>query len=827
MKSPALVILFFLSGAIALVYEVVWHRQFALLLGSAAPATAAVLAAYFSGLGAGSYLIGRVADRWKNPLRAYAILEVLIAAGAVMTAIVFYTFDRVYPWVYSRLVEFPGLFFGGKLVIALLAILFPTFCMGGTLPVLGRFIDRGRHRLGTTAGLLYVLNTAGAGLGALSVPFLMLPWLGVDGTLALCIAGNLLLAAGAWVLSSRSAMNASPLPTEHPGGRVRGEGKGSLKPLLSLAFISGAATFALQVFWNRAFAQIHENSVHSFAVIVATVIVGLAMGAQFARSGLRRGLRPRTLIALGWLTAGVLIIVSPWLFLWLTGGLAYLNDDGGWVTVVARLMGLGTLVVAIPAMLAGIALPAILEEAGLKSSLPTSSLLGRILVVNIVGSIVGALVAGFAAPILMQLWQGIILLGLLLALAGIAAHVTATPRPRPERLLIPLLVAGATCVGGVRLIELPRVRVDASRGERLVSTAEGSHGIVAVTERSGSRRLKLNNHYLLGGTSSTGDERLQAHLPLLLHPAPRRVAFLGLGTGITAGGALFHPVERLTVAELVPEVVDAARAQFAGANAGLLNDPRTALVVDDARHLLRGSAGEFDVIVGDLVVPWRPGEGALFTLENFTAARAALAPGGWYCQWLPCFQLSELDLRTILRTFVSVFPETSVWRGDFSPTESAIALIAAKGGATPEPEVIRSRLRQLKPDPANAHLAHPAIVWMHLLGEVDRNELNEPAGPLNTDNRPVVELLGPLRRGREENKLLTGRRLQAVLKKVLNDGPPRQWQLPVEETVGVEAGARFQEMMLLLAEANAPGARDVRSQLKSTLPVEAFQLLFP
>ncbi len=243
------------------------------------------------------------------------------------------------------------------------------------------------------------------------------------------------------------------------------------------------------------------------------------------------------------------------------------------------------------------------------------------------------------------------------------------------------------------------------QGERLLAVSEGTHGIVAVVEFPGSRRLKLNNYYVLGGTASTLAERMQAHLPLLLHPSPHQVAVLGLGTGITASGALFHPITNITAVEMVPEVVAAARDYFREENDRVLEDPRTRIIIDDARNFLRGTAEKFDVIVGDLVVPWRQGEGALFTVEHFRAARHALAPGGLFCQWLPSYQFSEPEFRIVLRTFLSVFPRVSVWRGDFLAAESAVALV---GGVDPfeiKPAEVARRIRELKPDPLNTQLS--------------------------------------------------------------------------------------------------------------------------
>jgi len=839
--TAALAVLFFFSGALALMYEVVWHRQFALLLGSAAPATAAVLAAYFAGLGAGSYVLGRMAGRWSNPLRVYAVLEVLIAAGALLVLAMQAGFERAYPWIFSALAGRPAGFFVAKLALVFVALLLPTFCMGGTLPILGALVDRGPHRLGVTAGLLYVANTAGASLGALCVPFALLPLLGGFGTTGLCIAGNLLLALIAWRWSGRpdnvpakevSSARSAPQKT------VTGP---AIMPVLPLAFLSGGATFALQVLWNRAFAQVHENSVHAFALIVAVVILALALGAQLARVGLRRGLTPGWLMPASWGLAGLGVIIGPWLFVWLTDGLAYLSADRGWPGHARQLLGLTAAVVLVPMTLLGIGLPALLDEAGRGARHNTASIvLGRVLAVNVAGSVAGALLAGFVLPRWLGMWNAMVLTGVLLTLAAVYLLARQPPeRGQPERgrwrraTAFAVLTELALLSGLVVLVladsktGLPRVQIVQDQGEQLVALAEGAHGITAVVDRPGSRRLKLNNHYVLGGTASTGDERMQTHLPLLLHPAPRSVAYLGLGTGITAGGVLFHPFERATLIELVPEVVAAAREHFAAPNAGVLADPRVTVVTDDARNFLRGANAQFDVIIGDLVVPWRQGEGALFTLESFTAARDSLADGGLFCQWVPCFQLSATELRIILRTFLEVFPEATIWRGDFSPTDSALALMGWRGGARVEPATIRRRLRAMTPDPANAHFVRPGIVWMHYLGPLTADAMSGLEVPLNTDVRPVIELLGPLRRGADQARLLTGRRLQRWLAESLAAHPKLMGELDADERSGVSAGKLFEEMVLLIAEGNGQRAREVQGELRATLPAGHFSLLFP
>ena len=822
-------LLLFVSGAIALVYEIAWQREFALVFGSAAPATAVVLAAYFGGLGTGALVVGRFGSRWSRPLRAYALLEAFVGLGALLVSPLLGLFEMIYPWLVSTFSTSPGGFMATRTAAAFLTLVLPTFCMGGTLPVLGELVDRRRNRLGITVGWLYVVNTMGAGLGALSVPFFLLPQLGLAKTVWLCAAINGLLAAVAWFLDRRSRS----VPNEPVIGMEKREVRSPAtttttatadQPVLTLALISGVATFALQVLWNRAFAQVHENSMYSFSVIVAVVIFALAIGGQLARLALRRGVEPRRLIGGAWLVAGLAVVIGPWMFIQLSNGLGYLPTGGGWAGDSFHLVRLAVALILAPMALLGIGLPALMEQAGRGSSETTGRVLGRLLAINVVGSVAGALLAGFILPGWLGLWGGILWLGGLLVAAGLWQWVSGISVVAHRKFGCVLAVGWLASSLVVVRVDLPRVRLASDQSEKLVALAEGTHGITAVVERGGARRIKLNNFYGLGGTTATADERMQAHLPLLLHPAPHDVAFLGLGTGITAGGALFHPVEKVTVMELVPEVVAAARTHFGEANKRVLDDTRTRVVEDDARHFLRGASEHFDVIVGDLVVPWRQGEGSLFTLEQFEAARKSLKPDGLFCQWLPLFQLSEEELNILIRTFLTVFPRAEVWRGDFWPDEPAIALIGRAADFKIDVDVVQRRLGEMRPDSTNPQLRAASVFWMHFVGVLEAADLPPGDSRLNREDRPWIELLGPmLHAGGNKDKLFTGRRLQAWLNQLRSRSRERLGPLPAREETGVSAGEILAEMVLCVAEDNHAGADAAQERLRQTLPEASYR----
>jgi spermidine synthase len=246
----------------------------------------------------------------------------------------------------------------------------------------------------------------------------------------------------------------------------------------------------------------------------------------------------------------------------------------------------------------------------------------------------------------------------------------------------------------------------------------GRDGNLAVVERDDfGRGILLYNQYMLGTTRARFDQERQAHIPLLLHPEPRQVAMIGLATGITAGAALQHQaVERITAIELSRSVVIVADRFFARYNHGVVSDPRTEVVVEDARTYMAAARDRFDVVVGDLFLPWGPGEARLYSREHFAATRDALRPGGLFCQWLPLFQLRPADLAMIVNSFHAVYLESSWFVSTFRPETPALALVGFRDGGldwrTIERRTTEERRAGLILDPLVRHATGLALLYL-------------------------------------------------------------------------------------------------------------------
>ncbi len=759
-QRALLAILVFLSGAASLVYEVLWLKELGLLFGSTAYAAATTLAVFFLGLAVGGAVFGRLSPRLRSPLRTYAWLELGIAASAVAYFLLLESYFRLYGPLYDTLADSPAAFNAARIALAMLALLPPAALMGGTLPILGQHLVRRPDELGRIGSLLYAVNTLGAATGAFLAGFVLPLALGFDRAYLLAMAVNVAVAGLAWRLAGAAEAHGAPAPEPAADrqprspqrekalrGRLAIPAADTACPawlLATVACLSGAFALGLEVLWTRMFAQVLQNSVYTFSIILVVFLAALAAGSAIANRLCRVRAAPGQVLWLLLTLSGLGVAVIPFGFHDLTGGLGTLVTGDGWLLYVFSIFANTGLLLFVPAAVLGSAFPYLLRAAEGSRAEP-GAIIGRLNALNTGGAVVGSLTAGFVLLGSLGLWNSMRLFAfgyLILALPA-CWNGWRTHRAR-------LLPAAAT-IGAVALLgtlidasRLPVVNVNTDRGERLLETWEGPDGVVAVVERPGNRRIKVNNFYTLGGTASIEHEQNQALLPLMTHPRPRAVFLLGLGTGITAGAALRHPVERLLVCEIAADVIAAAAAWFEVPTGGLFNDPRATVRACDARNHLLGTTERFDAIIADLFVPWRAGVGNLYSREHFQAARERLAPGGLFVQWLPLYQLSRREFEVVARTMLAVFEQVTVWRGSFAAERPVLALIGAAGPTTLDPDVIDRNGEYLsggRPLPASTSLA---VTLPFYAGNLSAAGGLIPPGPINTDDRPLVEYLTPV-----------------------------------------------------------------------------------
>ena len=714
-------ICFVISGAAALALEVLWMRSAGLLLGQTAATTGSVLACYFAGLGLGA----AAARGLRRPaVRTYGLLELGAAGGALWSLIVFHKLAAASAETWLTVLGPAGS------IGAIAVTVFPsTLCLGATLPVVGQALI-GTGLVGRRGALLYALNTLGGVLGIAVAGFGLPALVGVTASYVAIAATSAVVGIGALVVG-RSGKVAPSLLAE--GGRET-----NLPPYASrtrlriVAAGAGALALALEVLWTRLFAQVLHNSVYSFSAIALVFLLAIACGAVAASLLSRRG-DPATVATIALVVAGLATTAGAWVFVHWTDGLAYVGMRSSLTEYLVRIVVLAAATAGPAALASGVVLPSLWDAWGAHAG--AARPLGDLAAANTAGGIVGALAAGFAAVPLLGVRAT-----LLIAAVGyiVLADVIAPARSR----LRPLAYAALLLVVVTNPMRMPIVHLRPET-ETMRAEAEGASGIVTVVESDGDLQLRLDNYYVLGGSAAAVNERRLGLVPLLLHPAPQRVAFIGLATGITASAAPALGVHETTVAELVPEVATMAGTYFASWNAGLLQRHDVHLVLDDGRRFLAASGQRFDVVVSDLFIPWHAGAGNLYSREMYEMVARRLAPGGLFCQWLPLYQLTRGDFDMIVRTFLEVFPGASLWRADFYPNRPVVGLVGQLDARSVDLARVGERLEDLPAWSRDSLLAAPRGLAMLSVGPLAPAADLFRTAPLNTDDRPLLEFSAP------------------------------------------------------------------------------------
>jgi len=775
---PFVYTLFFISGATALIYEVVWARMLTQIFGNTTHAIATVLSAFMGGLALGSYVLGRLADTPRNAFLVYGILE----GGVGLYGLVIPALFALTQYAYSRLyglAETSFTFFSLVLFCLCFAvILVPTALMGATLPMLSRFCVTQFASLGRRIGHLYAINTLGAVLGCALSGFYLIPVLGLRGSARLAAVLNLCIAALV-ILAVFWLRGGDPVAEEVEAGPADGPAPAGSRSFLDIALLSafalsGAAAMVYENAWTRALTLVIGMSTYSFTVMLTTFLVGLGLGSLlYARWWGTRDVGVagfgllQLLIALSALATVPLFERLPFLFLRLRHGFGDSFQQFLIIQVV-----LSALVMIVPTLLLGTTFP-VVARIYTQSLYRIGSSIGTAYASNTLGAIVGAFLGGFVLIPTLGVQNSIGLAVTISAAAGVLL-VVLDSRVRTGRRLVTAGVMFAVAIAAVLSFRTWDKRImtsgvtiyahnystlptDALRREwmerdDLVYYREGLTATISVHRSAGSNYLyeKTNGKV----DASVGDAPTQlmvGYLPMLLNPGAKTVLVIGMGSGMTAKAAAAFPVERLEVAEIEPAVIESARF-FADKNGRIHDDPRVRFVHADGRNYLLAARRRYDVIISEPSNPWIAGIGNLFTREYYQEALSKLAEGGVFGQWMQTYGMAPEDLRMVYRTFADVFPDVSLW----SVNDSDMLLI---GTARPQ------RLRRA--DLHAAMAAHPvARKDLRELGFVDgygllamylmpKAALLKMAGDAeyNLDDFPRLEFLAPRNLGRDTTTL--------------------------------------------------------------------------
>ena len=704
MSRPAfprtlLAVVFFLSGVAGLGYEVVWGRWLHSVFGASAWALAAILSAFMAGLALGSFAAGRLGRRLRvDPLLAYGAIEILIGLWALLFPHLLELGVAVQGRFFFQWVEQHTLYGLIRFALCFAVLLVPTSLMGATFPLLSAYVARRSDAPTRWVGWLYGLNTAGAVAGTLLSGFVLVARFGLAGSNLLLVAVNLgvglvaILRARADASAGeggRSQSRAAPAPEgrqTEPAG-TPGSGLAELYPLiLGLFLVNGIFNLAYEVLWGRALALIIGTTTYALSVMLGIFLAGIAAGSLWMtrRLGTLRDplavlLRIQAAMALWVLASPLLVNALPHVFL---RGLWALGIS--WASSVA-LKCLLTALLLLPLTLGMGAVFPLGIQLAFRRPEALAREVGDLYGINTAGGIVGAFAAGFLVIPWLGVEKGLAAaaLGHLVVVAGLVLASgqgrRAVSRRRWRWATVGIIAFALPAVAGWNPLILasgvyfqPRIFFDPDGRVRLAERmseatlryhAEGISATVDVLEAPGGfRALTINGKSV--ATSNYYDYRVQrllGVLPLLLHPQPRRILVIGLGTGMTSGtGSVDPATESLEIVEITEEVVGATE-YFEQWNLGVVNRPTTRVVVEDATHYLRFVDRLYDVITSDPIHPFVRGAGDLYSVDSYEVAKSKLDSGGIFCQWVPLYQLDEPDIDSILRTFDAVWDNATVW----------------------------------------------------------------------------------------------------------------------------------------------------------------------
>ena len=742
----AIFALFFCSGIAGLVYQVLWLRRLSLVFGVSVYAASTVLAAFMAGLAIGSLLAGRVLRRRIPALQAFGIAEILVGVTGLASPWLLDAASVVYLQVHHLAPDSFGWLTVARLACSFAILAVPTTMMGTTLPLLSAAVSAfmtsstSARSTGSTIGVLYALNTAGAMVGTVATGFYLIPAIGIQRAFLVAALTNVVVGGGAYWMGRReasAAASASASAAEPVEAATTTDESTALFPVIYwVVAISGFASLGLEVLWFRLMLQFVTATSEAFTAMLATVLAGIAAGGLLASRMLRRRISLAFWLALTQALTGFATVASMSALLW--------TVKHGWDTMsLWRAVGLAILA---PAFAMGVGFSLALGAASRARSLAAGAIgvadrIGRLYALNVVGAIAGSLAAGFvllpwlgATHALVALAGCYLASAALLVALGTGALAKVARRPSWPSAVAVLMVLAASILIARNIGDPFKVAIDRRYGDLLPEywRDEGVQTAVSV------RATRLQHVLYLDGLHQANDQpamvklhRTLGHLPMVLHGAPVDVLVVGMGGGATPGAVSQHAGSHVQVVELSASVVKAAPF-FSHVNYDLLNQPNVSVRVDDGRSFLTLTDRRFDVITADVIQPGHAGAGHVYSREYFTLVRHALKSNGVVMQWIG--KRPSVEYKLIMRTFLDVFPNATLWNdGEF--------MIGTAESLRLDPEALgRMRTDAKTREALDAiGLTSFAVLTGWFTGNADEMRAFVGPGPLLTDDRPLVE----------------------------------------------------------------------------------------
>ncbi len=677
---PILLLLFVGSGCAALIYEIVWFQMLELFVGSSSVSIGVLLGTFMGGMCLGSFVLPRFISPRHHPLKVYALLEIAIGIIGLLLLLVLPLVGHVYT-------AWGGYGISGYLLrglVASICLLPPTLAMGATLPAVARWVQTTPSGV-SWLGFFYAGNIAGAVMGTLLAGFYLLRVFDMNTATYVAAAinfavGGLGLLVAANTPASMGVTESDPHPeslTPNPVSKVSGD-----RALVYVAIaLSGFCALAAQVIWTRVLSLLFGASTYTFSLILAVFLIGLGIGSSVGSIIAKTVERPR--VALGWcqlLNVGAM----AWSAYMLMESLPYWPINTSITTSIwynFQLDFVRAFWAVLPApILWGASFPLALAAVARRGEDP-GRLVGGVYAANTVGAIFGSVMAS----LILVYWFGsqraqqvlMIVSGMSGLLLLAPAELGAPPpgvRRRTLRWVAPVMLVIALGVAAFLIRTVPVIPGILVAYGRYAATWMGQQGDIFYVGEGLSSSVAVSrfgevmNYHNAGkvqASSQPQDMRLQrmlGHFTTLVPKSPKRVLVIGCGAGATAGAvSVDQNVESLTIAEIEPLVPRVVSEHFGEHNFHVVRNPKTHVVIDDARHFLLTTDEKFDAITSDPLDPWVKGAATLYTKEFFELAKSKLNPGGTVTLFVQLYESTPEAVKSEIGTFFEVFPNGVIW----------------------------------------------------------------------------------------------------------------------------------------------------------------------
>jgi spermidine synthase len=682
-------LVFFVSGAAGLIFEIVWLHRCGLVFGNSVWATSLVLSGFMAGLALGNALVGWFGHGTRRLLRTYAVLEATVAVSGIALTYALTELTGLVASLTPLISRVHGSMGSVRFMTAFAILAVPTTAMGATLPLLVAALCRDHRGFGRALGRLYGWNTLGALTGVVGAEVVLIGAFGVTGTAWIAGLMNLGAAAAALWMSNasgedRSVPGAAPdvaMPRPIATGPVAWR-------LLACAFLAGGSLMAFEVVWFRFLSMFVVASTLTVSLMLAVVLAAIGLGGLAASGWLRW--RPRAVAYLPAVAfAAVVVSVESYAAFRFVA-------TGPWAAEWPRILWFAFSLTFVTSALSGVIFT-LLGEALNRVVVVATRAASWLTLANTTGAMCGPLVATFVLLPLLGMERAFLALAALQVAIGLLALRDTLPglgTAAGRAFLVAALVAVVALArfpfGLMTSNYFPRAaQVYAADGSHIVATREGPTETIFLMQKLWMGKPVYNrlvtNGFSMSGTHLTGKRymRLFAYWPMLLHQTPlRRALVVCYGVGVTAGAVTsVKSLESIDVVEISPDVVAMSDIIYPPDERPLL-DPRVRLHIEDGRYFLQATEERFDLITGEPPPPLTPGTVNLYTREYFQLLHDRLAEGGIATYWLPVATRGEYDVKAIIRAFCDAFDDCSLWNG----TPFDWMLVGTRQAAGPAPQ---------------------------------------------------------------------------------------------------------------------------------------------